>query len=248
MRESDKTRYASYRLDGTKKHAVLLLHGFTASAVAMRPLAETLSGAGYPVSALTLKGHGTTLEDLQYSSWKDWLGDVLAEFDVLFSEFQHVSVIGHSMGGILALLAAQRRPVWQCVSLTAGLRIQKLSWYWEPLLAPFYPLRPWPEEKADGKKKPGPAVGYDEYPPAKLWDYLRLAHMARRGLSRVHCPLLCVTAGKDDLVHPANGKLILDGAASKEKKSLLLKDSAHAILSGRETELLYTEVLTFLDD
>ena len=247
MKELDKAQCASYRLDGTKKHAILLLHGFTASAAAMRPLAEALSGAGYPVSALTLKGHGTTLEDLQYSGWRDWFGDALAEFDALFSEFQHVSVIGHSMGGILALLTAQRRPVWQCVPLVAGLRIQKLSWYWEPLLAPFFPLRPWPEEKDDAKENDA-ITGYDAYPSAKLWDYLRLAQMARRGLPRVHCPLLCVTAGQDDLVHPANGKLILEGAASKEKKSLLLKDSAHAILSGREKEILYKEVLDFLDE
>ena len=51
----------------------LLIHGFTGSPSEMLPLGQYLNNLGYTVHGVRLKGHGTTLQDMAHTRWKDWL-------------------------------------------------------------------------------------------------------------------------------------------------------------------------------
>ena len=51
---------------------VLVLHGFTGSPGTMQPLTDGLRAAGFDVTAPTLPGHGTTIDDMVPTRWEDW--------------------------------------------------------------------------------------------------------------------------------------------------------------------------------
>ena len=51
---------------------ILLIHGFTATSVEVRGLATHLHQAGYTVAGPLLPGHGTSPEEMNRYSWKDW--------------------------------------------------------------------------------------------------------------------------------------------------------------------------------
>src|SRR5436190_11697172 len=57
---------------------VLLTHGFTSSPAEVRPLGLFLAEQGYTVYAPRLAGHGTAPEDLQTTSWPEWVASARA--------------------------------------------------------------------------------------------------------------------------------------------------------------------------
>ena len=96
-------------------HGVLVLHGFTGNPASMRSIAERCAEAGYSVELPRLAGHGTSVEDLMTTTWRDWLSDAERAYDELAVRCDAVAVVGLSMGGGLAARVAELRPVAGCV-------------------------------------------------------------------------------------------------------------------------------------
>jgi pimeloyl-ACP methyl ester carboxylesterase len=89
-------------------HAVLLLHGWTASAdLNFFPVYAGLSQS-YRVIALDLRGHGRGLESMEPFSLEDCADDAAALLDQL--SVGRVIVVGYSMGGPVGQLLARRHP------------------------------------------------------------------------------------------------------------------------------------------
>jgi esterase/lipase len=93
-------------------HAVLLLHGYAATAFEFEHLMRELDREGIPYLAPTLTGHGLSDFRLLYQiAPADWLRDAIIAYDQLATLADRVSVIGHSTGATLAVGVAERRPV-----------------------------------------------------------------------------------------------------------------------------------------
>ena len=60
----------SYFFSGNET-GCLLIHGFTSTPAELRELGELLHKVGYTVLGVRLSGHGTTVEDLEKSNYKD---------------------------------------------------------------------------------------------------------------------------------------------------------------------------------
>ena len=88
--------------------AVLLLHGWTASAdLNFFPVYAHLAGS-YRVIALDLRGHGRGMRSTEPFSLEDCADDAAALLGELGAG--HVIVVGYSMGGPVGLLLARRHP------------------------------------------------------------------------------------------------------------------------------------------
>ena len=81
---------------------VLVVHGFTGNPHSMRPVAEALAAAGFSVELPLLPGHGTSVEDMQETSFPDWLGA---------AEATYADLAGRLPGDAGELLA-QSRKAW----------------------------------------------------------------------------------------------------------------------------------------
>lgn len=88
----------------------LVLHGFTGTPASVRNIAEALAAAGHDVELPRLPGHGTTIDEMQTTSWADWSGEVEAAYQRLAARVERVVVIGLSMGGTLTLHLALAHP------------------------------------------------------------------------------------------------------------------------------------------
>ena len=107
---------------------VVLVHGFTGTPYEMRFLGEQLADAGFRVHGLRLPGHGTRVRDLDATTWRDWADAVEDAFDALALSCRRVAVVGQSLGGLLALHLAGRRPDVAAVgSLATPLWLEGLS-------------------------------------------------------------------------------------------------------------------------
>ncbi len=88
--------------------AVLLLHGWTASADLNFFAAYACLAESYRVIALDLRGHGRGMRSTEPFSLEDCADDAAALLGQL--EADNVIVVGYSMGGPVGLLLARRHP------------------------------------------------------------------------------------------------------------------------------------------
>ncbi len=99
---------------GDKKHphAVLLLHGFSASPQEFEMLSEYLRKNKIPYYSPMLFGFGLNgLHHLENVVKEDWIRDAQFGYDILSEVADKVSVIGHSNGGVLAIVLAKSRDI-----------------------------------------------------------------------------------------------------------------------------------------
>jgi carboxylesterase len=107
---------------------VICVHGFTSSPQSVRPLAEALAAGGFAVHTPLLPGHATTVEDLDVTPRGQWIAAVEAAYDRMAARCPRVAVVGQSLGGLLAMELACRRPdVAAVASLAAPLWLDGLA-------------------------------------------------------------------------------------------------------------------------
>jgi len=107
-------RKISYAGAGQDGDVVLLVHGYGGDRNSWLFLQEPLA-ARYQVYALDLPGHGTSAKDVGEGSLSVLADAVTGVLDALDAERAHL--VGHSMGGAVALAAAARDPA-RIASLT----------------------------------------------------------------------------------------------------------------------------------
>lgn len=127
-------RYRDLPPIGAERMTVLLLHGWAGTAdLNWSHAYGPLAAAGYRVLAPDLPGHGAGARDTTFSL--EAAADSAAQL-VRSSGVARVVVVGHSMGGSIALLLARRHP-----ELIAGLVLMATQATW-PGIPPGWLLRP----------------------------------------------------------------------------------------------------------
>jgi carboxylesterase len=247
--------------------ACLLVHGFTGGPDEMLGLGQHLAAAGHSVFGLRLPGHAGPPEELAAVRWADWLAAVHDGLAYLKARYDCVSLVGFSLGGALALLAAAAQPVERLVAIATPMYLQG-GWQ-VSLLALARHTTPWfyPLAKAgfadpalrEQVLRRAPDVDLDD--PAvqarlrgevrisiAAIDELRVAlAQARRALPRVRAPILVMHGRADDVAPLASPQIILDGVASARKELEWWDDSGHQLLvSGPHRQAIYHRVETFL--
>jgi uncharacterized protein len=98
--------------DGAKGPGVVLVHGWESARDRTLPLAVFLHAAGYHCLTFDVRGNGANpAEDLPLSAG-EFGRDALAAFHALIEqpEVTTAGIVGHSMGGVGAILAAAAEP------------------------------------------------------------------------------------------------------------------------------------------
>ncbi|WP_299024354.1 alpha/beta fold hydrolase [uncultured Thermanaerothrix sp.] len=227
--------------------ACLLIHGFTGTPKEMRGLGEFLANLDYTVLGIRLAGHATRVEDLMRCHWEDWLASVEDGLALLHSTYEQVFVIGLSMGGILALLAAANYPVNGAVALStpyalpADWRLNFIRWF--KYLQPFVP-----------KGNPdwhNPALAkehreYPAYPTAGIEQLRTLLAKMRQELPLIHVPVLLIHSRQDRAVSPENAIRIFETLETPEKKLIWVENSGHVLTCDTDHPIVFHEIATFL--
>ncbi len=88
------------------RRAVVLIHGLSDTAFAMRDMAKAFHKRCFWVRAILLPGHGTRAGDLLDVTYQDWEKSVAFALSGMKSEADELYVGGFSLGGLLAANAA----------------------------------------------------------------------------------------------------------------------------------------------
>jgi carboxylesterase len=233
---------------------VLVIHGFTSSPIATRPLGQHLAAEGYAVEVVLLPGHGTSHRQLALTGYRDWYEAVDRVVDRLHVRCDAVVLIGHSMGGAIALDLAARRStdidavvvINPVVRRPPGLlpRLSGLLQYVAPYLPRDLVGLPTDDIAIDGVEE----GAYALVPARAARSLLLELDRVRAGLLDVVAPLLVVRSPDDHTVDPGNALEVLELAGSRDLRTLVCHDSYHVPQLDRDAALLTGTISDFLDD
>jgi len=195
-------------------HAVLLLHGYSASADEFKYVIPALEQAKISYYAPLMTGFGLQSQALLHRiSYTDWLRDVLYAYDFLASTAETISVVGHSNGGTLAIFLAQNRPIKHLILSGPNFapadtdkkyrRLLLPSWSYYPLsaLMPIFakPVRPGrisPSDTLDPETAVAD-ISYLTLPTHSLREVYRLQDQV--DILKARYQTLSILYGKQDL-------------------------------------------------
>ena len=218
----------------------LVVHGFTGAPAEMRWFGQQLANAGYSVVGVRLFAHATRPEDMFRARPQDWVASVEDGYHLLRGLSDHVVVMGLSLGGILSLHFASRRPVRGVVAMSVP---YVLMAPWRRRLRPVFPalskVMPFFDKGAPDWFDPHVADDHLEYPrhPVRAVASLIDVHadMLRR-LPLITAPVLMMSSHGDATAPPWHSQTIFDRLTTADKQLLLFERGGHVITRDVERQ------------
>lgn len=263
-----------FLLEGKDERArtgVLLIHGLTGTPNEMRVLARGLNRQGFTVYAVQLAGHCGTQDDLVNTCWQDWLNSVIAGADRLAARVDRVVVGGLSMGAVLSLALAQRRPDLISGVLALSTTFRHDGWSMPPhtRLAFILPLfralgigrnSMFLEQPPYGIKDEALRARVVEQmnsgdsseaglPGNPWWCVIEMQALSRsvlKNLNAIQAPCLVIHARHDDIASVSNAYAIVKGVRNAPVELLLLDNSYHMITIDRERRTVIAKTADFI--
>lgn len=228
---------------------VLLIHGGGGGTTAdMRELGQFLyKETGYTILAPLLPGYGTTEEDLASKTYEDWITAVKQNFVELKSEVKKIFILGHSMGGVLALFLGSEFPseITGIISISAPTKLKGFL----IKLVPFFQffVKYWKAIDAEGLRRAtnGIWVGYERFPLKIVSDFQKLMKLNNSRLNRIISPILIIQGHQDEFV-PAQSPVVIHEMVKSSIKTIKWFDSDHAILFSKVKLELFSCIVEFI--
>lgn len=226
---------------------VFLSHGYTATTAEVRLFAKRLHEKGFSVAGPLLAGHGTRPEDLNRVTWQDWVASGEQVYQQLKSHCEHVFVGGESMGGLVALMLANRHTEVSGVMLYAPaiqLNISTVDKIKLHLGSSFMPYAK--REAMDASDK---WQGYDpELPTKGIIQLFRFQDAVRKILPAIAQPIVVFQGRNDSTVASQAGDIILNRVCSTLKEHYWMAGSSHPILLEDELDAVTDLSLRFIEN
>ncbi|QNO14381.1 alpha/beta fold hydrolase [Alkalicella caledoniensis] len=231
-----------FRYHGDKNKAVLLIHGFTGSPTEMEPLGKYLHKKGFSVYCPLLSGHGTTPEEMEETTWKDWVGTAEATLKSLKEKYKEVYMVGFSMGGCITLYLSMKYEIQGIVSISAPIYLVDKKAYFTPILQYIRRFK-------EKKRKPNfnvPIFSYDKTPIKSVSSLLRLITLVKSNLSKVKHPILIIQGDEDNVVIPKSADYIYKNVKSHIKEIKFYQKRSHMITVENGRDEVFNQIYDFL--
>jgi carboxylesterase len=209
----------------------------------MRPFGEWLHQRGVSVTAPRLPGHGTSWQDLESVSWRDWEREAESALAELAGRCSTVVAVGLSVGGAMVLHLAATHPEKLRGVVAINAMVRRPDLMFAPLARLFTK-----SVKGVGNdiKKPGQdEVVYDRIPMRAANELGKFLRVVDKELPSITLPLLVYSSVEDHTVKPANSRRIMDRAGSAGKEFGQLNNSYHVATLDYDAETIFQRTLAF---
>lgn len=235
----------SFMLEGSNGACVILIHGFTATTVEVRPIAEFLNSNGYTVAAPLLPGHGTTPEDLNNQTWEDWIDAVSDVYRQCKVSHEKIFLGGESMGGVITCyLAALMKDIQGIMLYAPALMVDKLGY--SKYIRFFKKVIPKKNINEQPEKDVFPWQGYKVHPTRAAYQMYLLQQKTRKNLKLIHQPAIIFQGKFDRTISLEGPRLIYNNISSTQKELVLLENSDHCVLLDKDFKFMARKTFEFL--
>lgn len=211
----------------------LLLHGFTGAPSDVEPITNMLREHDWNCRTPMLPGHENGFANIGNVRWTDWITTVEQEAELCARQYGSFSVVGFSMGGLLAAYVANRYPVERVVLLNASViyvsPMRFFSFVWEKLR----------ERDMTQFRR------VSKVPQTALLQFMKMAARLRHEFRYIRQPTLICQSGRDQIVHPRSAEY-LRRVIPGETQVITFPRSKHVICWDVETDQVVSCVKRFL--
>ena len=237
---------------------VLILHGFTASLDCVREIEPPITALGLPSRMPVLRGHSAASpEALRGVTWDDWVSDAKTALQDLLTEVEKAIVIGHSMGGLVALTLAVDHSndidsiivAGAAVQMTSPLAPGKPLHFLIPIVARLVKKWDFPLIYAD----PALAQHNTNYlwaPMDAVLSVLDFSMATRIRLPEIKIPTLILQSHKDTTVAPESADIIDKeiSTPAEQKRIVWFDKTEHEMFRDCEREAIIAVISNYVQE
>jgi carboxylesterase len=237
-----------------KAPCVVAFHGFGGTASELRPLLDRVAQAGFAVNAALLPGHGGRVEDLQATTFEEWVAAGRAALRAAVAEHGRAALLGFSMGSLVAMQLAAERPEGLAGLVVLGNALTLTAPTSVPLglllaarvpLPDIYVVKPRPGDLTD-KAAMGALLTYDRHPVRGAMEVYRAGSRVRGVVGRVTCPTLVLHGRRDSVCPWRNATWLADHLGTRDVTIRIFERSAHVVACDLERDEVAAETAAFL--
>lgn len=255
-------RYDVTTPDRDPRGVVVIVHGLGEHGRRYGHVVDALTGAGFVVAVPDHLGHGRSDgKRLRINSFADYTGDIGTVLDAVRIEGLPTFLLGHSMGGCIALdfaLDHQERLTGLVLSgpaVVPGSDMPPILVTLAPILGRIVPGLPSKALRAASiSRDPKVVADYDADPlvvrspiPAGLGGVMisTMQSFPKR-LPSLRIPLLVMHGGKDVLAEPDGSRMVEKLAGSSDKTLIIYDELFHEIFNEPERDTVIATAVDWL--
>ncbi|HME87181.1 MAG TPA: alpha/beta fold hydrolase [Candidatus Nanoarchaeia archaeon] len=209
---------------GTGDIAVVLTHGLGASPYEVKYLAQYLADRNITVYAVRLQGHGTSVEDLKRTSADDWYKSYHEAILSVKPLKEKVFVAGMSLGGVMALKAAEDEQVDGVIALSPALELADSRSNYAWLYKYFVPY------SNRNISQQHMRYYYNKFPVASVAQAVSFSNDVKESLAAIDEPIFIMEYRIDERVNPESSQIIYDSVSSSDKELNWIDGKGHVMI------------------
>lgn len=239
------------RPNGTE-NLVLFIHGFMGGPAQFDDWMCALYAHGYACVAVLLPGHGGDAREFGRNGAADWARHLQAEIEKLRDSYARIFLVGHSMGGLLALQASLisenkiagvfliatplKLRIWQWRSL--GQRVRLLGYPQTHAIKIAYS-----QANSIGKLRLFPLSHWGK----PLRGLFSLMKTTKACLADVFVPVAMLHSKNDETTAFASSQLLQDGLCHTRCEAWRLETAWHAYYTEADRAFIAEKLVAFID-
>lgn len=242
-----------FSLDGNTEQCWLLIHSYTSTPDEMRELANILNETfGEYILAPCLNGHAKLPSDLESYSLKDWYDQIEKDYIDLSERCEGVSVVGSSIGGLIAIRLAEEYEVNSVYALNTFFSIPYNFYY---LLKPeIYLEFIGPHLHYVKKNKTGriaSPVGqerhfsYSNMPLDPIINSKDFFQETKDNIHKIEEPIFIAHSTEDPVSSFESVKEVYELIPSESKRFLEVSESEHILLRDYDKSIIIDGIIDF---
>jgi carboxylesterase len=237
----------------------LVMHGFTSSPGEVKWLARHLAEAGFTVYAPRLFAHGANYRDMRRARWGDWYLTACDALAVLMAQCERVIVIGHSMGGMLALLLAsddsQRAKIAGVCVMGTPITLEAFTTRHARYLKFAMPYTDQTDHspldafmRVEQARRGEPVIGrirYNRWSTGAVGELYALSGVVRSRLPLISLPLLTIYSTADATVRMEQYAILTQNIATSDVEQRIVHKSGHNLPVDSERDPIFEWITAF---
>ncbi|MCQ2288615.1 MAG: alpha/beta fold hydrolase [Muribaculaceae bacterium] len=210
--------------------AVLMVHGIAEAAHAMNEFVPVFERLGYSTAAITLPGHGGSMKDFAGASLSLWQEAVAQATDELRSNYDHIILLGRSMGALLVLNESARcnEKIQAVIAIATPLKVNVTCKAITNNIKIGFKVKTTSPDVLSMIDKMGVEQGnwwqYASWLP-RIADLFRLISITKHQLPAITVPVLAIHCQHDELVSPKSLTMLQQHLSSAT--TIILPTSSH---------------------
>lgn len=239
-----------------KKIGVIVVHGYKSAPQEIQPLTQFLSGFGFKIYGVRLKGHGTAPINLKTVTWQDWYDSVQRGYAAMRNICSKIIIVGFSTGGLLSLLSAAQKnssnkKLEAIIAINSALKLLDIKTrmvpginLWNEMLDKLH-IHKGKFEYVDDVPE-NPQINYSRNYLKGVEELEKLMSFCENNLEKITTNTLVIQADKDPVVNPVSGKIIYEKIKSPYKILSELDFSNHVIVNCKKQDEVFEVIRKFL--